>query len=134
MKAGWVVVGVLMMSLAQAAEPPLDAAVARRDIRMCEEAAVMNAVAHTLHADDPQRQSEYIWAEKGRLSREDPDARPEDRHLVAAAASVIFQLVELRERGRSGETVPAPDTMRLAARAGAACGRLVAQAGTDVQG
>lgn len=95
----------------------------RRDLKVCEEAATLMTAAYTRHPVDAAARAEYINREKERIARDQPDRRIEDRHLLPAMSAVIFHLVELQSLNASQPL--SPDTqMRLAARAGAACGKL----------
>jgi hypothetical protein len=93
----------------------------QRNLRMCEEAAVLATTAHILHPVNAQERVNFINEEKDRLAKDDPDSRPEDPHLLSALAAVTFHLVEL-EALNSAVPLSKQTQMRLAARAGAGCG------------
>ena len=92
----------------------------RRNLRICEEAAVLVTTAYVLHPMNAQDRVDFINKEKDRLAKDEPDFRPEDRHLLPAFASVTFHLVELKALD-STKLIAKETQMRLAARAGAAC-------------
>ena len=93
----------------------------RGNLRMCEEAAVLVTTAYVLHPVNAQDRVNFINEEKDRLARNKPGLRPEDRHLIPAFTSVTFHLLELQAHG-SATQLSEKTQIRLAARAGAACG------------
>ncbi len=91
------------------------------DMKVCEETAALMTAAYTLHPVDAQARVDFINSEKDRIVRDALELRIEDRHLIPAMGAVTFHLVEL-DALNSADPLSRETQIRLAARAGAACG------------
>lgn len=120
----WVafVLATLTAPAASAAMP------ADRGLVRCEAAAELVTDAHILHPVDAAARTAYINTERARIGGSSPERRPDDQDLMAAYSSVTFQLVELNLQD-SPKPLSRETQLRLAARAGAACGLLQGRRG-----